>query len=51
LAEAKGTMRVLIRGNAGFIGSYTTKRLLERGDAVLLASDAVNDYYDPAFIA
>lgn len=39
-------MKVLVTGNAGFIGFHTTKRLLERGDAVV-GFDAVNDYYDP----
>lgn len=27
-------MLVLVTGNAGFIGFYTAKRLLERGDSV-----------------
>jgi len=40
-------MRVLVTGNAGFIGFHTAKRLLERGDAVV-GMDVVNDYYDPA---
>jgi UDP-glucuronate 4-epimerase len=39
-------MRVLVTGNAGFIGFHTAKRLLERGDSVV-GIDAVNDYYDP----
>ncbi len=39
-------MKVLVTGNAGFIGFHTTKRLLERGDAVV-GFDVVNDYYDP----
>jgi UDP-glucuronate 4-epimerase len=40
-------MRVLVTGNAGFIGFHTAKRLLARGDAVV-GVDVVNDYYDPA---
>lgn len=40
-------MKVLVTGNAGFIGFHTAKRLLERGDAVV-GFDAVNDYYSPA---
>lgn len=40
-------MKVLVTGNAGFIGFHTVKRLLERGDAVV-GFDVVNDYYDPA---
>ncbi len=39
-------MKVLVTGNAGFIGFHTAKRLLERGDAVV-GFDSVNDYYDP----
>jgi UDP-glucuronate 4-epimerase len=40
-------MRVLVTGNAGFIGFHTAKQLLERGDSVV-GLDVVNDYYDPA---
>lgn len=40
-------MRILVTGNAGFIGFHTAKRLLERGDEVV-GVDVVNDYYDPA---
>lgn len=40
-------MKVLVTGNAGFIGFHTAKRLLARGDAVV-GCDVVNDYYDPA---
>jgi len=39
-------MKVLITGGAGFIGSVTAKRLIERGDKVVLI-DNFNDYYDP----
>lgn len=40
-------LKVLVTGNAGFIGFHTAKRLLERGDSVV-GFDVVNDYYDPA---
>jgi UDP-glucuronate 4-epimerase len=40
-------LKVLVTGNAGFIGFHTAKRLLERGDSVV-GVDVVNDYYDPA---
>lgn len=39
-------MRVLVTGNAGFIGYHLAWRLLERGDAVV-GFDSVNSYYDP----
>jgi UDP-glucuronate 4-epimerase len=39
-------MKVLVTGNAGFVGFHTAKRLLERGDSVV-GFDVVNDYYDP----
>jgi UDP-glucuronate 4-epimerase len=38
-------MRYLVTGTAGFIGSFTAERLLERGDEVI-GLDSVNDYYD-----
>ncbi len=38
-------MKVLVTGTAGFIGSFTAQRLLERGDEVV-GLDVVNDYYD-----
>ncbi len=37
--------RYLVTGNAGFIGSHVTHRLLDRGDEVI-GVDNVNDYYD-----
>lgn len=40
-------MHILLTGAAGFIGSHTAQRLLERGDTVL-GIDNLNDYYDPA---
>lgn len=38
-------MKILVTGNAGFIGFHVAKRLLERGDNVI-GFDVVNDYYD-----
>ena len=40
-------MTVLVTGAAGFIGFHLSKRLLERGTAVL-GFDNVNPYYDPS---
>jgi len=39
-------MKVLVTGNAGFIGFHVAKRLLQRGDEVV-GFDVVNDYYSP----
>lgn len=39
-------MRVLVTGAAGFIGSFTAHRLLDRGDEVV-GLDNLNAYYDP----
>lgn len=39
-------MRILITGGAGFIGSHTAKKLMDRGDKVVII-DNFNDYYDP----
>jgi len=38
-------MKVLVTGAAGFIGSATSLRLLDRGDEVI-GLDNLNDYYD-----
>jgi UDP-glucuronate 4-epimerase len=38
-------MKILVTGAAGFIGSHTAIRLLDRGDEVV-GLDNVNDYYD-----
>lgn len=38
--------KVLITGGAGFIGSACAKKLMDRGDKVVLV-DNFNDYYDP----
>jgi len=40
-------MKILVTGNAGFIGFHVVLRLLERGESVV-GFDVVNDYYDPA---
>ena len=40
-------MKILVTGNAGFIGFHVARRLIERGDSVV-GFDVVNDYYDPA---
>src|ERR1700737_2925364 len=37
---------ILVTGAAGFIGYHVTKRLLERGEAVV-GIDNLNPYYDP----
>lgn len=39
-------MKILITGGAGFIGSAIAKKLIDRGDKVVLI-DNFNDYYDP----
>ena len=38
--------KILITGGAGFIGAHVAKKLIERGDRVVLI-DNFNDYYDP----
>lgn len=38
-------MKYLVTGTAGFIGSFTSERLLGRGDEVI-GLDSINDYYD-----
>jgi UDP-glucuronate 4-epimerase len=38
-------MKILVTGAAGFIGSATAQRLLDRGD-VVIGLDNLNDYYD-----
>ena len=38
-------MKLLVTGAAGFIGSATAQRLLDRGDEVV-GLDNLNDYYD-----
>lgn len=39
-------MKILVTGNAGFIGFHVARRLIERGDSVI-GFDVVNSYYDP----
>lgn len=41
----KGKKCVLVTGSAGFLGFYLSRRLLDRGDAVV-GLDNVNEYYD-----
>ena len=38
---------IIVTGAAGFIGSYVTAALLDRGEQVL-GLDSLNSYYDPA---
>jgi UDP-glucuronate 4-epimerase len=38
-------MKILVTGAAGFVGSFTAKQLLERGETVV-GLDNFNDYYD-----
>ncbi|HAT73762.1 MAG TPA: hypothetical protein DCS08_02020 [Candidatus Moranbacteria bacterium] len=40
-------MKILITGGAGFIGSAIAKKLMDRGDQVVIV-DNFNDYYDPS---
>jgi UDP-glucuronate 4-epimerase len=40
------TMRVLVTGGAGFIGSHVSERLLRDGHEVAIIDD-LNDFYDP----
>lgn len=39
--------KILVTGGAGFIGSHTVERLVQRGDEPLVL-DNFNDFYDPA---
>ena len=39
-------MAILVTGSAGFIGFHLSRRLLERGEAVV-GVDSLNAYYDP----
>jgi len=39
-------MKILVTGGAGFIGSHTVHRLLQRGYSVVCV-DNFNDYYNP----
>ncbi len=43
----KKSETILVTGGAGFIGSATTKALIDRGDRVVII-DNFNDYYNPA---
>lgn len=39
-------MKILVTGGAGFIGSNLAKKLISRGDDVVII-DNLNDYYSP----
>lgn len=39
-------MNILVTGGAGFIGFHVCKKLIERGDQVIVV-DNLSDYYDP----
>ncbi|KKQ14503.1 MAG: NAD-dependent epimerase/dehydratase [Candidatus Moranbacteria bacterium GW2011_GWF2_36_839] len=43
----KKPIKILITGGAGFIGSAIAKKLMDRGDQVVIV-DNFNDYYDPS---
>jgi UDP-glucuronate 4-epimerase len=45
MAASSSRMKILVTGNAGFIGFHTARKLLERGDHVV-GLDNVNEYYD-----
>ncbi|MCB0355284.1 MAG: NAD-dependent epimerase/dehydratase family protein, partial [Bdellovibrionales bacterium] len=45
LGLARGVMKILVTGCAGFIGCETARSLLERGDEVF-GLDSLNNYYD-----
>lgn len=45
-AQKRKPQTILVTGGAGFIGSATTKALIDRGDRVVMI-DNFNDYYDP----
>lgn len=47
MLHATCCMRILITGGAGFIGSATAKKLIDRGNEVVII-DNFNDYYDPS---
>src|SRR5947209_326650 len=44
---SKNTMKILITGGAGFIGSHLCERLLRDGHSLAIV-DELNDFYSPA---
>jgi UDP-glucuronate 4-epimerase len=46
-ASKRKSQTILVTGGAGFIGSATTKALIDRGDRVVMI-DNFNDFYDPS---
>jgi len=44
--DMSNRVKILITGGAGFIGSNIAKKLIDRGDKVVII-DNFNDYYDP----
>src|SRR5271166_66672 len=50
IATAEGkvsSMRILLTGGAGFIGSHVSERLLRDGHTLTIVDD-LNDFYSPA---
>ena len=39
-------MKVIVSGCAGFIGSHTSRKLLQDPNNIVIGIDNMNDYYD-----